>query len=108
MKTRFVALLVVALFVIASAQQAFAQSTPKADKREHNQQARIKQGVKSGELTKREAVKLEKEQAKIRVEEKAMKADGKVTAAERAKLQYDQNKASKRIYKQKHDKQERK
>ena len=108
MKTRFVALLVVALFVIASPQQAFAQSTPKADKREHNQQARIKQGVKSGELTKREAVKLEKEQAKIRVEEKAMKADGKVTAAERAKLQHDQNKASKRIYKQKHDKQERK
>jgi len=35
------------------------------------------------------------------------KADGQVTAAERAKLRRDQNRASRDIYKQKHDAQKR-
>ena len=38
--------------------------TPRITKRQINQQARIRQGVKSGELTKVETVRLEKEQAK--------------------------------------------
>ena len=35
--------------------------------------------------------------------EQMAKADGKVTKAERAKLHREENRASKRIYKQKHD-----
>ena len=88
--------------------QAFGQSTPQADARANNQQARIKEGVKSGELTKHEAVKLHKEQAKIHAEKKMAMADGKVTKPERAKLHHEQNKSSKHIAKQKHDNQDRK
>jgi hypothetical protein len=81
--------------------------TPVVDKREHNQQDRIRQGIKSGELTRRETVRLEKEEAKIRVNEKFAKSDGKITAAERARLEKELNKASKDIYQQKHDNQDR-
>jgi uncharacterized membrane protein YebE (DUF533 family) len=95
---------VLSLFALTS----FAQNTPKVDTREQNQKERIKQGVKSGELTKKETAKLATEQAKIRATEAAAKADGKVTAKEKARIEHQQDKASKHIYKQKHDKQERK
>ncbi|MBF0507747.1 MAG: hypothetical protein HQK57_02340 [Deltaproteobacteria bacterium] len=71
--------------------------------REKNQEKRIDQGVKSGELTPKEAGKLEREQARIKQTESRMKADGKLTNKERAKLQREQNKASARIYKKKHN-----
>jgi len=68
-----------------------------------NQQLRIENGLKSGELNTREAAKLEREEAKInRVEAKAM-ADGKVTAAERNRIDHLQDKASRDIHKEKHD-----
>ena len=44
----------------------------------------------------------------LKGEKEAAKADGKVTAAERAKIQHDQNKANRHIAKEKHDRQERK
>jgi hypothetical protein len=89
-----------ALFSISS----FAQTaTPKVDAREVKQDARIQQGVASGQLNAKETYRLEKEQANInRVEAKA-KADGKVTQGERHHLKHLQNKASKDIYRQKHD-----
>ncbi len=105
MKT-FMALVVV-LSVACSA--SFAQTaTPKATKRQINQQERIKAGVKSGELTKREAAKLEARERKIAKDKRKAKADGVVTPRERAKIQHEQNKASRRIYKQKHDAQKSK
>lgn len=82
--------------------------TPVVKERQENQHDRIKEGVKDDDLTRREAAKLKAEQAKIQGEKEAAKADGKVTAAERAKIQRDQNKASRHIAKQKHDAQERK
>jgi hypothetical protein len=82
--------------------------TPVVKERQENQQSRIKDGVKDDELTRREAARLRAEQAKIQAEKEAAKADGKVTASERAKIQRDQNKASRHIARQKHDKQERK
>lgn len=106
MKT--IMLFIAACMIVGLTLLAAAQTTPKVTERQKNQQARIKEGVKSGELTRREAVKLETQQAKIQAEKRMAKADGKVTAAERAKLQHDQNKASMHIYKEKHDKQERK
>ena len=93
---------------LALAAPAFAQTaTPGIDKRERNQQRRIDQGVKSGELTKGEAARLEKEQGKIRAEEAAMKADGKVTKEERKELHKDLNKASKDIARAKHNERKR-
>ena len=44
---------------------SYSQATPKATARQVRQQERIHQGVKSGEVTKKEAVRLEAQQAKI-------------------------------------------
>ena len=105
---KLVAMSVLAAFVGMTG-SAFAQTkTPAVTERQVNQQARIKQGVNSGELNKREAARLEAEQAKIQAEKKTAKVDGKVTPRERAKIQHDQNKASRRIAIQKHDAQKRK
>ena len=77
--------------------------TPVVTKRQIHQQKRIRQGVKSGELTKGETRRLEKQEAKIQAEKRMAKADGKVTPAERKKLRHDENKASRKIYRLKHN-----
>jgi hypothetical protein len=75
--------------------------------RQHHQSQRIEQGTKSGELTRGETRRLQAEQRQIRHEERAYKADGHLTAAERADLHRDLNRASGDIYRQKHDAQHR-
>jgi hypothetical protein len=95
---------ILAALVAAAALPVAAQtSTPLVDQRQQNQEARIQQGVQSGQLTPREAAKLEKGQAKVQAAEDKAKADGKVTAKERAKLAKKQNRQSRKIYKEKHD-----
>lgn len=84
------------------------QRTPAVNERQHNQQERIRQGIKSGELTRREAERLKAEEARIRAAERRAKADGEVTAAERARLEKELAKASQNIHEQKHDEQDRK
>lgn len=76
--------------------------------RQLRQQSRIKEGVKSGELTRKETRRLEAEQRMIQKEKKIARADGKVTKRERALIMRDQNKVSRDIYRQKHDAQKRK
>ena len=94
---------------LACAGSAWAQTaTPGIDKRQANQEKRIEQGVKSGELTKREAARLEKREAKLEANKQKAKADGIVTKQERAKLQREANRDSKAIYRQKHDAQKQK
>ena len=73
------------------------------DRREHQQRQRIKQGVKSGALTKDEARALAAEQKAIRAKEREMKSDGSLTREERKELHHDLNEASKNIAEQKHD-----
>ena len=75
--------------------------------RQDNQQARIKQGVVSGELTAREATKLSRQHVKNQRKEARFKSDGNFTKKERAIVQRDLTKNSATIYKQKHDKQKR-
>ncbi len=84
------------------------KKTPVAKERQKNQQKRIHQGVKSGELKAGEAARLEKEQKEIQQEKKEAKSDGTVTKDERKEIQKDQNKASKHIYRAKHNKRDRK
>lgn len=86
---------------------AAGTETPRIDKRQAKQEARIDQGVASGELTKPEARRLTRQQNRIDRAENAAKADGTVTAQERAQLTRKQNRASRHIYQQKHDAQER-
>ena len=92
---------------------AFAQtSTPPAkdpaaipgiDKRQQIQQKRIEQGVKSGQLTDKEAARLEKREAKLESDKEKAQADGKVTKKERKQLHREANRDSRAIRRQKHD-----
>lgn len=72
-----------------------------------NQQQRIENGVQNGSLTNREVAKLERGQARVSRKEARAGADGHVGAAEQAHIQRAENRQSKRIYKEKHDAQNR-
>lgn len=80
---------------------------PRVNARQHNQSARIQQGVRSGELTRRETRGLAEGQRDVRQLERAYKSDGTLTGAERRDLHHEQNQASRDIYQQKHDAQDR-
>ena len=80
---------------------------PGVNARQHNQRERIQQGVKSGELTRRETGRLTEQQRDVRQLERAYESDGTLTGAERRDLQHEQNQASRDIYRQKHDEQDR-
>lgn len=85
---------------------AFAQAnTPRVDQRQVNQEQRIDQGVASGSLTQREANRMERGQQHVDNMENRAKSDGVVTRQERARLHQAQDVQSKRIYRQKHDRQ---
>ena len=97
-----------AAFAQTTTPPAGATATPGIDKRQANQEKRIEQGVKSGELTKKEAARLEKREAKLQADKEKAAADGKVTKKERRQLQHEANRDSKAIYRQKHDAQKAK
>jgi hypothetical protein len=89
-----------------AAQPATAQKPdPSIAQRKENQQDRIANGVKSGQLTAGETANLETKEAAINGETKADRAanGGKLTAAEKAKINKQQNNLSKQIYKDKHN-----
>ena len=104
-----------ALFVAPAA--LFAQTTtptPPAAKpptgsqigeRKTDQQERIAEGVKTGQLTAGEAGRLEHQEAGINREERGMRAqdNGHLTKADRKLLHHQQNQESHRIYKDKHN-----
>lgn len=74
------------------------------NERQKNQQERIAQGLKSGDLTKKEAVNLEKQQIHIAKTEKRMRADdGGLSLKERARLDNMQDHSSRRIHNQRND-----
>jgi hypothetical protein len=81
--------------------------TPRLDRREHHQTNRIYDGVANGELTRHETRRLAAGQVHLRRAEARAKSDGVVTARERAHLQHEANQQSRRIYRQKHDAQDR-
>jgi hypothetical protein len=87
----------------ALALPAVAQSNQEINARKENQQDRIAQGVKSGQLTAGETSRLEAREAHINRQEARMKADGNFTPAERAKINREQNRTSRAIYRDKHN-----
>lgn len=103
MKTSTLALSLFCLFAFGLDSQA-----ARRDNRQNKQSARIKQGVESGELNKREARRLNRNQKKIERTEDRMESDGEMTGKEKARLENMQDRASKRIHRQKNDGQERK
>jgi hypothetical protein len=78
------------------------------DVREHRQRARIREGVRSGELTGREAARLRAEQTALRAEERSYRSTGGgLSPWERRDLRRDLNRGSRHIHRQNHDGQSR-
>jgi len=107
----FIAISISIVFAVVSLAQATTSShgkkTPGINQRQKNQQKRIGQGVRSGELTAKETIRLEKEQKEIQQEKKEAKSDGTVSKEERKDIHQDQNKASRHIYRAKHNRRDR-
>jgi hypothetical protein len=86
---------------------AVQNTNPKSEvgKRAENQQDRIAQGIKSGQLTAGESAHLESNEAKINKEVRNDRAanGGKLTAQERAQVNRQQNRTSRQIYRDKHN-----
>jgi hypothetical protein len=91
---------------------ALLAQTPTPGAYDHNigqrkvdQQERIANGVRSGQLTARETGHLERQEAGINREERGMRAQdhGHLTAQDRRTLHAQQNQESRRIYRDKHN-----
>ena len=92
--------------MLVAATVSLAQDQPsEVAQRKENQQDRIAQGVKSGQLTAGETANLENKEAAINGETRADRAanGGKLTPAERARVNRQQNHLSNQIYNDKHN-----
>lgn len=93
-------------FLLAASLPAFAGRPgvrdPGVNKRQHHQQNRITQGVRSGELTRGGFRHLEQKEAAVRREERQYESDGRLTKEERKDLHQDLNQMSRDIYREKH------
>ena len=92
--------------VLAVAAPALAHDS-RVDRRQERQEQRIDQGVTSGALTRWETRRLERGHRHVERLETRAQADGTVTNREKARLEHAQDVQSKRIYRQKHDRQAR-
>jgi len=91
--------------LVFTSSAAFAQSGATIHDRKDNQQDRIGQGVRSGQLTPREAGRLERQESRLNREEHHMRArdNGHLTRRDRRILSRQQNRESARIYRDKHN-----
>jgi len=81
------------------------QHKRRAVKRKTIQGKRIRSGVQDGSLTKREAHKLVRKQKRVGHAAKKAASDGHVTPREKMRLEHMQNKLSRNIFRERHDKQ---
>ena len=104
-KTRIIALAIAALPGFALAQTPGDATGARIDQRQSNQQKRIDDGVKSGDLTQKETARLQENQARIqRMEDKA-RADGKISREEARRIEHAQDQQNKAIARERNDKQ---
>lgn len=96
MKLKLVA--ITALILTLGINTATAQTT---------QRQRVKQGVKSGELTKAETRSIAKLKREDRRNVRNAKSDGVVTRKERKEIRRDKRKTSRAIYRKKHNRRNR-
>lgn len=96
-------ILTFALMGIFASAQAQQTATPKVTQRQVTQTKRIGSGVKEGELTKKEAKNLARQQKRINRSKKVAKSDGTVTQKERAGLHARQNSANRNIRRKKNN-----
>jgi hypothetical protein len=84
---------------------AAADPIAREHRRNHRQQERIAQGIQSGQLTPREADRLERREAHTNRVERRAAADGNVSPREARRIERMQNRNSRKIFRQKHDRQ---
>ena len=101
MKHRIALVALALACAFASAAEAAPYSS--INSRQYEQQRRIQQGVRSGDLTRREAAYLEHREAEVRRVERAARADGHVSQRERARINRMLDANSREIQRQKHD-----
>lgn len=102
------AVLIILLLLGVSSGVATSQTrTPGIDQRERNQQARIREGVRTGQLTRGETRRLAAEQRRIKAHEAMTKADGRVTSAERRHLKRELRRSNRHIHHLKHNRLQR-
>lgn len=89
--------LTLSLTVLPSAEAA------RSDRRQARQQVRIQEGRASGALTRRESRALRHQQRHIHRAERRARADGFYSPRERAKIERKQDRASRQIYRAKHN-----
>jgi hypothetical protein len=86
---------------------AVQNTNPKSEvgKRAENQQDRVAQGIRSGQMTSGEAARVEGHEARINHEIHNDRAanGGTLTGAEKAKVNRQQNRESRQIYREKHN-----
>jgi len=95
-RTKMLSTLVLMLFISICTQ---AQTTATRA----TQPARVKQGVRSGELTRHETRKLVKQQKNIRQDVREAKSDGVVTTDEKKEIKQEKRQAKRNIYRKKHN-----
>jgi len=81
----------------------YSDNHGRVDRRQDRQRARIKQGRRSGELSRGELRRLNKQQRKIGRMERRFNSDGHLLGKERRRLERAQDRASKRIARMKHN-----
>lgn len=98
-----IAPILAALVLLLSVQTAEAHPHGKNMKRQVNQHQRIKHGMKSGQLTPREAKALRMQQRQIAGMKRVARADGWVSPQERKIINRAQRNANRNIYYKKHN-----
>ena len=99
-------LLVLVVFVLGASAVSMAAHRG-INARQHREQNRINRGIRSGELTRLEARRLEAGLVRINRFERHARSDGYLSPRERARLQHQLNRESRAIYRQTHDRQDR-
>ncbi len=99
----------IVLAAVAASLATVAVAAPpeaRINQRQAKQQARIDKGIANGSLTAKEVNRLQRQQGHIAAYEARSRADGPgMTKAERYRIEQMQDRASKNIYHQKHDRQ---
>lgn len=96
-KTKSLLLLAVLVFAVGQAR------AERSDARQENQEARIEEGVASGQLSAKEQRHLKAQQQHIKNLKHKAAADGQVTNKEKVKLEVAQDHASHAIARKKHN-----
>ncbi|MDT5294949.1 MAG: hypothetical protein QOJ76_1829 [Acidobacteriota bacterium] len=106
--TAFALSMIAGAAVCADARPSSGTYAPQGiNHRQRHQQRRIAQGVRSGELTRGERRRLERNEREIRRDERQARADGRVTRGERRDIRRDLNHENRRIYRAKHNRRDR-